>query len=1094
MSEPRDPTLTADIPPADPSSAGPASVLSGLRETLGELPPVILKEADGEGPHPARPDSDALPPGPAGGRYRLYGEIARGGMGAVLRGRDVDLGRDLAIKVLLDKHAHRPDVARRFLEEAQVGAQLQHPGVVPVYDVGRFGGRPFFTMKLVQGKTLAAVLRERASPSADRPRLLGIALQVAQALAYAHAKGVIHRDLKPSNVMVGAFGEVQVMDWGLAKVLQEGDAGGEEQAGRQDEQPHEAPVIHTARGGPGTDTEAGTLLGTPAYMPPEQARGDIARLDRRADVFGLGAILCEILTGRPPYVSRSPEEVRRKAADGDLADAGARLAACGADRELLELTGLCLAPEAADRPADAGAVAEALAAYLGGVQDRLRRAELAEAAARAKAAEEAKRRRLTVALAATVLLALTGGGGGWLWFRGEREARQARLAREVNEALTEATALRERARAAPAGGAALFAQAREQAQRALALVGSGPADERLKARVRQLQAELDEEEKDHKLVAALDEARLAQAETVTAANRFADERAVPKFREALRAYGLPPGGVEPKAAAERVRQRPAATREAILSALDEWDDLATNPDLRLREPHREWLRAVLRAAEPDGGWTRAFREAREQPDPARRRAALERLAAADDVGKLPARTLSRLATRLKNMGALESAVTLLRRAQQRYPDDFSVNHQLGMTLQRLTPPDRAAAVRFLTAAVALRPDSPGARINLGTALTDEGQVEEAIACFRRALALDPKYAAAHGGLGNALGRKGQADGAIACFRRALALDPKDFRAMSGLGSALLLKGQVDKAIACFRRALALDPNNAGLQHNLGAALEGKGHAEEATACFRRALDLDPKYTPAHVGLGNALAGKGRLEEASACYRRALALDPKLALAHNGLGAALLHKGQVDEAIASFRKALDLDPRLAPARTLLPLAERLAAVQGKLPALRKGEYTPADNAERLTLAELCRLRKLYHTAARLYAEVLAADPKRADAPAATYLRSNAANAAALAAAGKGEDAANLSEEERARLRRQALTWLRADLAMRQRQLERGAVPAAVWQMLRHWRQDTGLASARDPAALARLPAEERAAWETFWADVAALLKQAEERSE
>src|SRR5262249_35717626 len=156
--------------------------------------------------------------GELGSRYQLSGEIARGGMGAVLRGRDVDLGRDLAVKVLLERYAQRPDIVHRFVEEAQIGGQLQHPGVVPVYDVGRFGDRPFFTMKLVKGRTLATILRERADASVDRPRLLGIALQVAQTLAYAHSRGVIHRDLKPANIMVGAFGEVQVMDWGLAKV------------------------------------------------------------------------------------------------------------------------------------------------------------------------------------------------------------------------------------------------------------------------------------------------------------------------------------------------------------------------------------------------------------------------------------------------------------------------------------------------------------------------------------------------------------------------------------------------------------------------------------------------------------------------------------------------------------------------------------------------------------------------------------------------------------------------------------------------------------------------------------------------------------
>ena len=158
------------------------------------------------------------------GRYQFLGEIARGGMGAVLKGRDADLGRDLAIKVLLAEYHDDPEVVRRFVEEAQIGGQLQHPGIVPVYELGQFADRrPFFTMKLVQGSTLAALFRSRSTPADDLQRFLGIFEQVCQTMAYAHARGVIHRDLKPSNVMVGSFGEVQVMDWGLAKVLPEGE-------------------------------------------------------------------------------------------------------------------------------------------------------------------------------------------------------------------------------------------------------------------------------------------------------------------------------------------------------------------------------------------------------------------------------------------------------------------------------------------------------------------------------------------------------------------------------------------------------------------------------------------------------------------------------------------------------------------------------------------------------------------------------------------------------------------------------------------------------------------------------------------------------
>ena len=290
-----------------------------------------------------RVGSDALPDSPDGaaaGRYQVLGEIARGGMGVVLRARDVDLGRDLALKVLQTRHRGDPDVVGRFVEEARIGGQLQHPGIVPVHELGTLADhRPYFTMKLVKGRTLAALLAERLG--ARRPTFPAsspIFEQVCQTVAYAHARRVIHRDLKPANVMVGSFGEVQVVDWGLAKVLPEGGVADEAKAMEREET-----VIQTARSGPaGSDGESqpGSVLGTPSYMAPEQARGEVDRIDERADVFGLGAILCEVLTGRPPFGGSTRDEIRARAARGDLADALRRLDASGADAELIGL-GAC---------------------------------------------------------------------------------------------------------------------------------------------------------------------------------------------------------------------------------------------------------------------------------------------------------------------------------------------------------------------------------------------------------------------------------------------------------------------------------------------------------------------------------------------------------------------------------------------------------------------------------------------------------------------------------------------------------------------------------------------------------------------------------
>ncbi len=870
MNEAHDPNQTADLPSVEADSLdaglaagfgrpadGPASVLSALRPSLGELRPVLLREAQGESSLVVKPKSDAMPtPEQSGDRYQLSGEIARGGMGAVLRGRDVDLGRDLAVKVLLEKHAHRPEVARRFIEEAQIGGQLQHPGVVPVYDIGRFGNRPFFTMKLVKGKTLAQLLAARGDARQDRPRLLGITVQVCQTLAYAHAKGVIHRDLKPANIMVGAFGEVQVMDWGLAKVLAEGGLADEERANRSHQEAEDVTTIRTARssgsaGGLGTETEAGSLLGTPAYMPPEQANGDVASLDRRADVFGLGAILCEILTGKPPYVGRSPEEVRRKSANGDLADAQARLDGCGADPELIVLTKACLSPEAIDRPKDAQAVADGLTAYLDGVQQRLHQAELAHAAqvsrteeAQETAVQERKARRLTLALAGTVLLALTLGGGVWLYVRAERDAHQAQLSRDVNEAVNKASALRAQAQTAAVGSSLLFAQAREQAQRALAVVESGPADAALKSLVIQLQAELDEEEKDRRLIAALDEARLAQAETWSG-NMFAFERALPRFREAFRAYGLAAGEVEPKVAAERIRKRPAAAREVIVAALDEWDDLAGSKKLGITEPHREWLWALLEAAEPDDAWGRKVRSARRENDVVKRQVALEALAKSAKVAELPPQTLTRLALQLGPSQAAE----LLRRAQRHYPADFWVNEILGLMLQRVMPPEREEAVRFLTAAVAVRPESPGAHFMLGYALWTKGQWDEPMACAKKAIELNPKFAMAHNNLGDGLANAADPKlrdpvQAVVEAKTAIELEPKLGIAWGTLGEAYYRTGQWQEAITALDKGLALKQGGTSEDFFfLAMAHQRAGHKDEAHKWYDKGIAWMDKHAP-----------------------------------------------------------------------------------------------------------------------------------------------------------------------------------------------------------------------------------------------------------
>src|SRR5262245_7120574 len=338
----RDPDRTRTHHPARTNDAALDAGLAAAfgPVTAGWSSPPLLRDDSSDGPlvQAASPEM----PRTASDRYQLLGEIARGGMGVILKGRDPHLGRDMAFKVLKSELAGKPAAEQRFVEEAQVGGQLQHPGILPVYDLGRFAdGRPFFAMKLVKGDNLADLLTDRADPAQERGRFLQMFLKVCDTVAYAHSRGVIHRDIKPSNVMVGNYGEVLVMDWGLAKVLPRGGVVAEARAtvaSRIRERPvtHEPTVVHTAReGSVGSDTLAGSVMGTPAFMPPEQAGGEVDKLDERADVFGLGAVLCVILTGQPPYVAADGDAVRLLAIRGKLDDAYARLDRCGADAELI---------------------------------------------------------------------------------------------------------------------------------------------------------------------------------------------------------------------------------------------------------------------------------------------------------------------------------------------------------------------------------------------------------------------------------------------------------------------------------------------------------------------------------------------------------------------------------------------------------------------------------------------------------------------------------------------------------------------------------------------------------------------------------------
>jgi serine/threonine protein kinase len=300
-------------PPARPPVDREALTLPGnnqdrlpLDDTLPRERPAELDEAEsGEGSTEKKKKKKK--------ELRILGELASGGMGTVYHAIDMELRRELAVKVsaadMNSPEGH--EFLIRFLEEAQVTGQLEHPNIIPIHQLGvNNAGRVFFTMKLVHGDSLESIIDRRREGDPETlaryglRTLLDIFLQACQAVEYAHARGVVHRDLKPANIMVGQYGEVLVMDWGVTKVL-----GRKRAKGPLEDLPQELRVSTLRSGGKGHETQVGSIIGTPAYMAPEQARGDVDDIDERTDIYALGTILYEILCGEPPFEAETAGEL-----------------------------------------------------------------------------------------------------------------------------------------------------------------------------------------------------------------------------------------------------------------------------------------------------------------------------------------------------------------------------------------------------------------------------------------------------------------------------------------------------------------------------------------------------------------------------------------------------------------------------------------------------------------------------------------------------------------------------------------------------------------------------------------------------------------
>ncbi len=998
-----------------------------------------------------QPRHDEPAPGRRLGRYELREELGRGAFARVYLAWDPQLRRDVAIKVPRAEFFDDELLRERVVREAQSAARLHHPAIVSIHEVVADQGGTFIVYEYVPGPTLACLLQE----TTPAPRQIAqFVARVAEALDYAHQCGIIHRDVKPANVLMDQDGEPMLADFGLARQT----------------------------GSTSQLTQEGDLLGTPAYMAPEQVRGQHDAVDARSDIYGLGVLLYEALAGRLPF-SGGGVSIFQQILHDEPPPPRALRPSIPADLQTICLK--ALAKEPSRRYQTAGAMADDLRRYLE------HRPILARRIGPAGQLVRWCRRQPAQAALAVALLVLTAGGiTGGLWYQRSRAARTAEIRGGIERSWSEASALAKEAarlRHQPAEWHALLAsslQALEQAEHAAA-DNTARVDRDLRERLTKLRVEIDAEEKDRRMVARLDDILYHMSDIERGGAGYATVDCLPEYAAAFRDYGVPAAAIEPAAASRLIDARPAVVREQLLAALYSWHGVRSGVPEKPDE--LAWLGQLLAELRP-GAWEEKVVAAMA----ARDSAVLEALAAEADPSVYSPRLLDRLAGALWREKASASAIRLLRRSLIHHANDFWLNHNLGSTLAGSDPPQLDEAVRYFTAAAALRPDDAGVFCNLGVHLHQAGRVDEAALCYQKAIKLNPKLALGHTNLANILWAQGDLDGAIAQCRQAVAVSPDLPVTHFSLGIALYRKGDLAGAATAYRQALNLDPKNSQIETNLGVVQQLRGDSVGAIASLRSAIKHDPQFAMAHNNLGEVLVGIGETPAAVAEFRTAIGIDSNYAEAWCGLGLALRDLGQFDEALAALRRGHELGSARKwqqPSAHWVSELERLVELARRLPQVAE-EPTVIKPQELGEFAQVCYYQRQFGQAAMFWQRALAAEPS-ATSPTASIQRYNAACAAALAGCGRGLDAPPLDGAARAGWRRQAIEWLQAELAAHKANLSAADAPqrTAIAKTLAHWQGDRDLAGLREDAALVELASDEQAACRAFWADVAKQLAQA-----
>ncbi len=816
-------------------------------------------------------------PGRQVGRFILRRELGRGGMGIVYLARDPTLGRDVAIKMLLDPARSDQGELERFAREAQASARLDHPGIVGVHEVGAHDGRPYLVMRYVEGESLEAAARDHLL---EPRRAAELIQQVADALDCAHAAGVLHRDVKPSNVLIDGEGSARLMDFGLAR-----DTSARTQL-----------------------TATGQILGTPSFMAPEQADGDLAH-GPFTDVYGLGALLYWALVGRPPFEGDTPFEIIKRVLFDEPVAPRRLESTVPLDLETIALK--CLEKEPGRRYASAGAVADELERFLEG------RPILARPLGPiGRIGRWAGGHRL---FAVALVLTLVAGGVGVSGLVRSRldQAKRERVVADAARRAADAAGALARARTELAGSstpdhAKLLALALEAMQAARVHHALAPRDQTARGAVSDasmtlgylaIEAEqwgLAEDAFEAAIELGVEDevAREALAGVAEARDRGPQERmaAVEAVLELVRRGEILPGseGLE-SAIAELVRYDDPATVERLAEELGRITELLLDVVRSLQSSRDARRSAAVAQASALG-----------EADEAMIEVCCGALGRMGDAGRSVDALGGYLAAEMVQTRAAVAGLALCRiggvRAERHLLATRDRLGAGGLFWRRVAP--RLEPTKL---DVELEDPTPARFRDRGELRRQIGDLEGALADFDRALELDPDDPESRTSRGSTLLALKDLDGALAEFDRALELDPSSIQAVGGRGTALLRRGDFEGALDALDEALALDPRRFECWVNRGVIRARLGELEGARLDFVRAVQLEPLDPRGWTGLAWVASDRGDHRSALVLADKAIEVGPRESAGWVGRARALRSQGKYAEAIADAGRAIDLDP-------------------------------------------------------------------------------------------------------------------------------------------------------------------------------------------